>query len=519
MPSKAVDIPRNRVTEPFQYAAPKLVMEAPSMQPWTISPPSLSPLHMSPPNMELPNFSPIQDHMPLPTLSASTFTPPQSFLTLQHSEPISVIKFSRFDPTVLAVGSSFDDPDDAQPKREECSITIYRVEDVEREVRGDDKMIARGVYDVRKKLRPRLHEMTAVKSPGAVLDLAFSPHEPELLVATLATGQLIAYRVRRGRYKIKQISTHTIAPETPLYSIVFSPGEKTLAAVTAANGQVYLVQLSGFPSENDSIKPVQTIQAHSSRVLRAAFSADGKALYTGGEDGSLSEWSVKHLDKIKHKWGDGSAHESGITAILPWPAPFASDIGKKRRLLLTGDYDGKLKVLDMSSHVRPPYRRQELELHGVIWRLTPLPALPTYEEVKSLGAGSFCAATNPKVELDPELQGVLAAAGRGGGRVLIHKQKFEDVFLPKRDGSDIVDWTTSDGVKMDYEGREKEYYWYDLADIEEHGDSPVYAGDATAVIDYDPLFKDAGQQKLRRGWRLATASRDGTMCFWQVYVE
>jgi hypothetical protein len=148
MASTAIDIPRRggKVIEPFQHPPPKLVM----------APPTMSPLDMSPPDLALPDFSPIQDHMPLPTISASTFIPPQSFLTHQHSEPISVIKFSWHDPTLLAVGSSFDEPDDAQPIQRECSITIFRVEDVEREVRGDAKMIARGVYEVRQKVRPRL---------------------------------------------------------------------------------------------------------------------------------------------------------------------------------------------------------------------------------------------------------------------------------------------------------------------------------------------------------------------------
>lgn len=94
--------------------------------------------------------------MPLPTLSASTFIPPQSFLTHELSEPTSVIRFCGNDPTVLAIGSSQEDPDEAAPVESGASVAIMRVEDVEREVRGDSKMIARGVYDVRVKVRPRM---------------------------------------------------------------------------------------------------------------------------------------------------------------------------------------------------------------------------------------------------------------------------------------------------------------------------------------------------------------------------
>jgi len=522
MPARAIDIPRQgqtKVIEPFQHPAPKLVMEPPSMQPWSMTAPSMSPLHMTPPNMELPNFSPIQDHMPLPTLSASTFTPPQSFLTYQHPHPISVVRFCRHDPTLLVAGSSSLDPEEARPMSEDATITVFRVEDVSREVRGDDKMIARGVYEVRQKIRPRLHVMTTIKTPGAVLDLVFSPHDPELLLATLSTGLIIAYRTPRGRYTIKQLSTHAISRGNPIHSLTFSPTSRTLAAATTGSGAVFLLNVPASPHSDNEIKTVTTINGHASAVFHCAFSADGKRLYTGDESGVLSSWAVARPATPKQKWTSTDQHPKGVTALLPWPAPFASDVGKKLRLLLTGSYDGNMRVLDMSSHVRPPYCRQELDLAGCVWRFAPLPALPVNSEINDLGPGAFCAALHPEVELDPEQQGVLAASTRGGSRVVIHKQKFEEVFLPRRDGSDIVDWTTSDGVKMDHEGREKQYYWYDLADIEEHGDSEVYAGDAVAVIDYDPLFKDAGEQRLRRGWRLVSASRDGTMCFWQVYVE
>lgn len=159
MGTKALAIPRTKPgkpIEPFQHPAPKLVMSPPDPQPWKMSPPSMSPLHMTPPNMLLPNFSPIQDHMPLPTLSASKFCPPQSFLTHKLDQAPSVVKFSRWDPTVMVVGTSPDDPDEPRAIPQPSSIIIFKVEDVEREVRGDREMIARDVYEVRIKMRPQL---------------------------------------------------------------------------------------------------------------------------------------------------------------------------------------------------------------------------------------------------------------------------------------------------------------------------------------------------------------------------
>lgn len=161
--SKAMTIQQRRaggavgkVVEPFQHPAPKLTMAPPDMRPWKMSGPSMSPLHMSPPNMLLPDMSPIQDHMPLPTLSASTFIPPQSFLTHQTEQPLSVVRFSRSDPTFLAVGTSQRDPDEAQPNEEKASVLLFRVEDVEREVRGDRNIISGPSNEVRMKIRPRL---------------------------------------------------------------------------------------------------------------------------------------------------------------------------------------------------------------------------------------------------------------------------------------------------------------------------------------------------------------------------
>lgn len=153
-----MNIPKavGKVVEPFQHPAPKLEMAPPDPRPWKMTPPSMSPLHMSPPNMLLPDMSPIQDHMPLPTLSASTFTPPQSFLTHQTEQPISVVRFSRADPSFLAIGSSQREPDEAQPNEEKAVVMLFRVEDVEREVRGDREIIAGPSNDVRLKIRPRL---------------------------------------------------------------------------------------------------------------------------------------------------------------------------------------------------------------------------------------------------------------------------------------------------------------------------------------------------------------------------
>lgn len=519
--TKAMSIPKNRgpgrLIEPFQHPAPKLEMAPPDMQPWKMTPPSLSPLHMSPPNMLLPNFSPIQDHMPLPTLSASTFIPPQSFLTHRSGEPISVVRFSRLDPWLLCVGTCAADPDSVTGSEGQSLVTIYKAQDVEREVRGDREIVAGPSNPVRLKIRPTLQEMASISVPAAVLDLQFSPHDPEVLAVALSNGTVAVYRVRRGSYRARHLSTQTLARDTPIHHVLFSPTNGQQAAAGLANGTTLVLEVS---RDHTTWRTVSTIPADGSRVHRIAFSVDGRRLYTATADGTLTSYATSNPRSPRQRWSDSSTHtKGGITALLPWPAPAAGDIGHKRRALLTGSRDGRFRVLDMSLGNRPPLTTQTLELQGTPWRLAPLPALPALDEVKALGAGVFSAAAHPDVELEREHVGVLACAAKGAARVLIHKQKFEDVFLPKRDGSDIVDWKTQDGVKMDAEGREKQYWWYDLADIEEHDGEHVWAGDAVAMIDYDPLFRDGGDQRLRRGWRLCSADRSGGIIFWQVYVE
>lgn len=298
--------------------------------------------------------------------------------------------------------------------------------------------------------------MTVIPTPSAVLDLQFSPHDPAILVATLATGALAFYRIRWGKYTAKPLSMHNLAQGAPINQFAFSPTNPNLAAAAMGNGNTLLLEIpSKIPTEDNSLKIITTLQCAQASVLRCTFSVDGKRLYTASEDGLIISWSTNKVPKIKQRWSDNSVHSRGVTELIPWPAHGNPDIGAKRRALLTGSYDHKFRVLDMSLQNRPPLCTQEIDCEGIVWRLSPLPPLPAESETKNLPGGIFCAAQHPDVELDKEQVGVLASSAKGGGRVLIHKQKFEEIFLPRRDGSDIVDWKTSDGVLMDHEGREK----------------------------------------------------------------
>lgn len=369
--------------------------------------------------------------------------------------------------------------------------------------------------------------MTTIDTPAGVLDLQFSPHDPAIFVATLASGAVMFYRLRQGRYTAKPLSVHNIARGTPIHAFAFSPTNPGMAAAALGNGTTLLLQIPDgkVPTENDTLQPFPNgilQQGTGSRVFRTIFSVDGKRLYTGCESGTVVSWACNkpQTKGVRERWRDSKVHAKGITELIVWPAAGNADVGSKRRALLTGSGDKMFRVLDMSLQNRPPLVVQDMDLEGPVWRYATLPPLPKLEDVKKVGAGMFLPAQHPDVSLDPEFGGLVAAAGSGGGgRLLIHKQKFEEIFLPRRDGSDIVDWKTSDGVLMDHEGREKKYWWYDLADIEEHEGGEVVAVEAVGIVDYDPLFKDAGEQRLRRGWRVCSIDRGGRLCFWQAYVE
>lgn len=95
--------------------------------------------------------------MPLPTLTASRFSPPSAFLTHYLDLPPSAAVFSPVDPTVLAIGtySSVDSsPENPRPQQQKASVVLFRASDVSRQVRGDEVVAGKG--DLRQKIRPQL---------------------------------------------------------------------------------------------------------------------------------------------------------------------------------------------------------------------------------------------------------------------------------------------------------------------------------------------------------------------------
>lgn len=366
--------------------------------------------------------------------------------------------------------------------------------------------------------------MAAADTPSSVTDLKFSPHEPEILLAATVTGEILIFEVENQKCSIELLSTHHLFEQsTPITSIEFSPTDSSRFSVSTTGGSVVLVKMPEDYEQGDSCKIRQNIQAHSKPVGAVTFTRDGKGLYTAGEDNKLSAWALGKRGP-RQSWEDRDSHDDGITTVINWPDFRGADKDQKRKLLLTGSYDGIFRVLDLSHGWTPPPVVQEEDLEGGIWRITPLPPLPKLEEIDDIGVGVWSAEAHPRVPTDPEFVGVIASCMSAGSRLLVQKQKFEELFLEGDDNGkerpyDFAHFTV-DGVPKDWYGREREYYWYNVANFQEEHEGKCYASAAVAIIDYDPLFKDSGKQRLRRGWRIASTSfKDKNLSFWHVYVE
>ncbi len=122
----------------------------------------------------------------------------------------------------------------------------------------------------------------------------------ELLALGSADGTIVIERVDRPGRTLHQWKL----TDTPR-SLAFSPDEFVLA-VGDASGAVHLLSLPQFIAEddglselvNDSPRPVRSWQAHDGRLYGLGFTEDGRRLFTVGQDGRVSSWTIKGNDDL-----------------------------------------------------------------------------------------------------------------------------------------------------------------------------------------------------------------------------
>lgn len=117
-------------------------------------------------------------------------------------------------------------------------------------------------------------------------------------------------------------------------------------------------------------------QQHTLEAWITAFSPSSwspRTIFSGGDDATL----LSHVEHTPDEWtvglSDRKTHGAGVTALLP--LDLSGELGEQR-LLLTGGYDDRLRVLDLGpgggSYARRPEVVGELDLGGGVWRIKVL---------------------------------------------------------------------------------------------------------------------------------------------------
>ncbi|KAF3180081.1 hypothetical protein TWF225_001873 [Orbilia oligospora] len=530
------------IREP-RFNQEKLTMSPPSMKPWKMSPPSMSPLHMTPPNMLLPNFSPPQ--FKLPTLSASIYFPPQTLFEEDLECPPSIARFSLDDPTVCVIGAYAEDTegDPVNPQNalgEKGRIYLARVMDLEGEVRGD---AAFPPDPPRKKIIPNMIIADDIETPGGIIDLCWSTSDPDLLIATTTTSEVLILQVTVGNRphssRIDLLSSHRISdPNNLVVCVAFSPAQNDIIAAGLGDGSVAIFPLPEELEEDNQIEVIRTWRPHGEDpILTLCFSNDGKELYVGDNKAKVSCWKIGKDGNKKPdmQWIDDSTFKDGdcVTKLIAWPTERSpkNTIPRRRPLLLVGGLDGNLRITDLTEkQVIPPPLTQEKSIFdqtendpdGGIWDLALLPPIPRKSQLEDIDVGVFTPEDHPKTPTDPDENGVLVSCMEAGARVFVQREEFMEVFIrdpEKTKDKDEEELDEEKGVEKDWFNRERPFEWYNVARFQEHK-GKCYSGTAVAFVDWDPIFKESGEQRKRRGWRLMTTSfEDRKVHIWQVFAD
>lgn len=516
-------------------------MSPPSMKPWKMSPPSMSPLHMTPPNMLLPNFSP--PTFKLPMLSASKFFPPQTLFEEDLEYPPSIARFSPDDPTVCVIGAYAQNTkgDPVNPTKagtESGRIYLCRVMDHEGEVRGD---AAFPPDEPRKKIIPNMYIADEAGTPSSIMDICWCTNEPDLLLATTTNGRLLILQVTVGRSsRIELLSSHRVSfSNTLITCLASSPSSNGVFAAGLSDGSVVVFPLPKNLEDDDRIQVDCEFRPHGAGapILSVTFSNDGKKLFIGDNKATVSCWHIGRSGKTKPEmqWVDDENFVDGdaVTSLIAWPTERSpkNTIPRRRPLLLAGCDDGILRITDLTEKqvVPPPITQEtnifdqiEKDLDGGIWDISLLPPLPRRSRLDDVEVGVFHPDAYPEIPTDPDENGILISGLEAGARVFVQREEFMDVFI--RDPEKIRDKTEEEldeekGVEKDWFNRERQFEWYNVAEFKEHK-GRCFSGSAVAFVDWDPIFKEAGVQRKRRGWRLLTTSfEDKKVHIWQVYAD
>ncbi|KAI9839744.1 MAG: hypothetical protein M1837_002032 [Sclerophora amabilis] len=226
-----------------------------------------------------------------------------------------------------------------------------------------------------------------LSTPGGVLDLHFSPHDPRTLATALSTGSLCLYKLDQEPVQLTHQATFNLFPCSILVlSLAWHPHLPYQIALSLSDGSVYMIEV--MKRESFGVIRNQELHKHDEQAWTLAFSRISKIeedppdieptsycrLFSGGDDAALRSVSFNlivsahgsDLQDLEFHHPLRKPFGAGVTAILPIPPdPQQPDSETRSELLLTGSYDDHVRLINPTS--RTVLAKSNLE--GGVWRL------------------------------------------------------------------------------------------------------------------------------------------------------
>lgn len=177
-------------------------------------------------------------------------------------------------------------------------------------------------------------------------------------IAVNAEGNIVATGDDNGNSRLWQYPTLVDNPNQPAYwmqqdptgatyQLLFSPDGKTLVRVGPMGLKLYATPAPGAPFQVAAPR----LQINTNGPRCAAYSKDGKTLFTGGFDGNINSWDPENQGQLLGTFKN--AHNSPINALVfnPEGTQLASCSGDFT--VRTFDFDVVLQSRDFDGHTDP----------------------------------------------------------------------------------------------------------------------------------------------------------------------
>lgn len=261
----------------------------------------------------------------------------------------------------------------------------------------------------------------------AILDVRFAPNDSESFAAATSQGTIDLYSLAfESPSMIHKLRSFRVCDSsTMVLSIAWNsrPGNMSKLAASLSDGQLVIL---AFDPCHDTL---ESVLAHSLQAWAITWSAhpgrsEPEELYSGGDDSKLckhNDWSQAadsvddgekadqclQLPKASRfspyynqgqqicepTSADARTHSAGVTAILP-----ICVCHDEHEVVLTGSYDGCVRVLTLASGSRRAKLLAEAQLGGGVWKLKVLHEFGSDQEnVFNLRVLASCMHAGPKV--------------------------------------------------------------------------------------------------------------------------